>query len=330
MRLGGPAAYLAEVESRHDVTEALAWAEAQNLPTIMIGEGSNIVWTDKGFNGLVLVNKIMRFETYTIDASTMYVTVGSGENWDNVVARVVETGYSGIEQLSLIPGTAGAAPVQNIGAYGRELSDVVAVVEVYDKQEKKFVTLPRMDCGFAYRTSRFKGTDRGRFYITAVTLHLTHNFPRPPFYPALQQYFKDHQITEYTPDVVRKAVIEIRNSKLPNPINVANCGSFFTNPIIEAGKLNMLLTDHPTIMYWHLDDGQVKLSAAWLIEQCGFKNVHDQETGMATWDKQPLVLVNERAQSTAQLLAFRQKIIDTVKNRFGVTLEQEPDLLGDL
>ncbi len=328
MRLGGVAAYLGVVESRQDITDALAWAEGQNIPILMIGSGSNIVWTDEGYPGLVLVNAIKRFETYTIDAGTLYVTAGAGEVWDDIVSRVVDLGYSGIERLSLIPGTTGAAPVQNIGAYGREISDAIAVVEAYDTKEKRFVTIPGFECGFGYRTSRFKDADKGRFYITAVTLHVTHEFPIPPFYPALQQYLDTHAITDYSPDALRKAVVEIRKSKMPDPKIIANCGSFFTNPIVNQNKMNLIIQDYPAMMYWHLDDGSVKLSAAWLIEQCGFKGVRDEATGMATWKDQPLVLVNEHATSTAQLLQFRQKIIDAVHAKFGITLSQEPDLLG--
>lgn len=327
MRLGGAAAYLAEVTSRSELSQVVAWADSQNVPIIMIGSGSNIVWRDEGFPGLVVVNKIMRFELFDEDTENAYVTIGAGENWDSAVARTTEAGLTGIECLSLIPGTAGATPVQNVGAYGQEISQTLVTVEAYDRQAKDFVTLRPDECAFSYRTSRFKTTDRGRFFITAITLHLMHGNPEPPFYPALTAYLEEHQITEYTPTNIRNAVIAIRQLKLPDPAQVANNGSFFANPIIDAGDAARLAEDYPTMPYWPVGADKVKIPAAWLIEQAGFKGVRDEETGMATWYPQPLVLVNEHAKSTADLLKFRQKILDTVKAKFNITLQQEPELL---
>ncbi|MDB5186524.1 MAG: UDP-N-acetylpyruvoylglucosamine reductase [Candidatus Saccharibacteria bacterium] len=327
MRLGGTASYLTEINNRSEVAEAVAWAEERGLPIIMIGGGSNIIWNDDGFPGLVIVNKITGFETYAEDEENLYVTIGAGENWDQVVARTVEMGYTGIEPLSLIPGTAGATPIQNVGAYGREIKDVLTTVEAYDCAEKKLVNIPVSDCAFAYRTSRFRTTDKGRFLITAITIHLFKGSPQPPFYEALRKYFAEHQITTYGSQAVRDTVIAIRSSKLPDPAIVANNGSFFYNPIIREDQLTPILTDHPTVVYWPLDDGRVKVSAAWLLDQAGFKDYHDAETGMATWPAQPLVLVNEKATTTADLLKFKQKIVDTVHTKFGVTLEQEPELI---
>jgi UDP-N-acetylmuramate dehydrogenase len=327
MRLGGPARYLTEVASKQELAEAVAWADERQLPKIMIGEGSNIIWGDAGYPGLVMVSKITGFETFQEDDDNLYVTIGSGEEWDSVVERCVASGFSGVEQLSLIPGTAGGTPVQNVGAYGQEIKNVLVSVEAYDDQAKKLVNIPAIDCAFGYRTSRFKTTDKGRFFITAITLHLVREQPQPPFYSSLQAYFDEHTITQYTPAVVRQAVIAVRTSKLPDPDVVANNGSFFGNPIISADDFAVLQTNHPEVKYWQLDDGRVKISAGWLIEQAGFKGMHDAETGMATWDKQALVLVNEHAKHTADLLKFKQKIVDAVQQKFGVTLEQEPELI---
>lgn len=328
MRLGGNALYLTEVQSRSEVEEAVQWAEARQVPVIMIGIGSNIIWTDKGFPGLVIVNKIKRFEVFKEDAENVYITVGAGENWDNVVERSVVGGLTGIEALSLIPGTTGATPVQNVGAYGQEIANTLVSVEAYDKQARKFTTMSNVDCAFRYRTSRFKTTDKNRFFITAITLHLRHANPEPPFYASVQSYFTERHITSYSPQILRDAVVAIRTSKLPDPSKVANNGSFFTNPIVDAGTFTDLIADHSNMQYWQLDDGRYKLSAAWMIEQAGFKDAHDAETGMATWGKQPLVLVNEHARSTADLLHFKQKIVDKVQQLFNVTLVQEPELIG--
>jgi UDP-N-acetylmuramate dehydrogenase len=327
MRLGGNAAYLTEINDRQEVAEALAWADERNLPVIMIGIGSNIVWKDEGYPGLVLVNRIMKFESFQEDDDNLYLTVGAGEIWDDTVAKAVKLGYSGIEELSLIPGTTGATPVQNVGAYGREISNALVTVEAYDREAGMLVSIPNPDCGFGYRTSRFKTTDRSRFFITAITLHLIRKLPQPPFYESLRKYFAEHNITQFTPQIVRDAVIAIRSSKLPDPAIVANNGSFFANPVINQEQLGQLIGRYPDIVYWPVNGGKAKVSAAWLVEYAGFKDFHDPETGMATWAKQPLVFVNEAANSTASLLKFRDKVAGAVQSQFGITLHQEPELL---
>ncbi len=327
MRLGGFADHAIGVTSRLELTAALDWAKQRNLPTIMIGSGSNIIWQDSGFQGLLIVNQIKRYEVFEEDEENTYITAGAGENWDEIVGRSVALGLTGIECLSLIPGTCGGTPVQNVGAYGQEIAQTLVSVEAYDTQISDYLNIPASECGFDYRTSRFKTTDRGRFYITAITLHLSHSNPQPPFYKGLQGYLDTHDITEYTPQVIRDAVIAIRSAKLPDPRTVANNGSFFANPIIEAGDFVQLQANFPEIPHWAVDNDRVKLSAAWLIEQAGFKDYHDAETGMATWQVQPLVLVNEHAGSTTDLLKFRQKILDAVDAKFHVKLEQEPELL---
>jgi UDP-N-acetylmuramate dehydrogenase len=327
MRLGGVARYFCEVTSRMDVLEALSWAQTHDVPVIMIGDGSNVVWRDEGFPGLVIMNRIIRFELFQEDELNAYVTIGAGENWDAVVARTVEAGLSGIESLSLVPGTAGATPIQNVGAYGQEISQTLVTIEAFDTEAKDFVTVPAADCGFGYRTSRFKA-EKGRWYITAITLHLLKSNPEPPFYPDVANYLRDHSVELVTPLDLRTAVLAIRQAKLPDPATVANNGSFFANPVVSEGQLAQIEADvDAEVPHWPAHDGLVKLSAAWLIEQAGFKDFHDTATGMATWPTQPLVLVNERAHRTADLLAFKQTIVDAVDTKFAVTLTQEPELL---
>lgn len=326
MRLGGLAAYLIEIHTRQELSEAVDWAEQRRLPIIMIGGGSNIFWRDEGFDGLVIVNKLLRYEDFAEDETNHYVTVGAGEPWDSVVERSVTAGLSGIECLSLIPGSAGATPVQNVGAYGQEIADTLVSVEVYDRQTHRFLNIPNEDCGFAYRTSRFKTTDKERFFITALTLHLYATTPEPPFYGALQRYFEAHDITAFDVATLRNAVIAIRQAKLPDPAEIANNGSFFANPVVDQGTFAQIAADYDDVPHWEVTGG-IKLSAAWLIEQAGFKGIHDAETGMMTWPTQPLVFVNEKAQTTADLLAFRQKVLDAVQAKFMIELQQEPELL---
>jgi UDP-N-acetylmuramate dehydrogenase len=329
MRLGGIAKYLVEIHARTEVEEAVAWAVERQLPPLMIGGGSNIIWRDEGFEGLLLVNKIPGYEVFQEDDLNTYVTVGAGENWDSVVERTVAAGLTGIEALSLIPGTVGGTPIQNVGAYGQEIADTLVSIQAYDLHTRQFVTIPAAECQFGYRTSRFKTVDRDRFLITNLTLHLLRQNPQPPFYRALGEYLAVHHAsTVYTPAIIRQAVVAIRSHKLPDPAVVANTGSFFANPIIDEGLLVQLQSDHADMPHWSTDiPGKSKIPAAWLIEQAGFKDIHDPETGMATWASQPLVLVNEHAKSTADLFAFKQKIVDAVSARFQITLEQEPELL---
>jgi UDP-N-acetylmuramate dehydrogenase len=324
MKLGGRARYLAEAGTRQDIKELVNWATQKKLSFIVIGHGSNIVWRDEGYDGLVIVNKIMGRE---LDEASDTLVAAAGEKWDELVAVSAAAGLSGIEFLSAIPGTAGAAPVQNIGAYGAELSDVLTEVDVYDTREDKFASLKGNDCDFSYRDSRFKNTDRGRFIILSITLKLEKKNPEPPFYESLQSYFDEHKIVAFTPSVVRQAVIDIRKIKLPDPSVVNNNGSFFTNPIVNTTQFEELTRKYPNIKGWETPDGRMKISAGWLVEQAGFRDVYDEKTGMGTWTNSALVMINKHARDTHDLLEFRQKILDKVQAMFGIILEQEPELL---
>lgn len=322
MRLGGNARYLCEVKSEQDLINVLDFAKLNSLKFKVIGEGSNLIWPDHGFDGLVIVNKVEHFEV-----NDSLVTIGAGEDWDRAVERTAEAGLSGIEFLSLIPGTSGATPVQNVGAYGREISDVLVKLKAYDVEFGSFVELSNLECQFGYRSSRFNKQDSGRYIIVSITLQLIKENPTPPFYESLQRYFEEKNIFDYTPKVVREAVIAVRTAKLPDPDYIANNGSFFSNPIVESEIFNSLKLKYAEIVGWAVKDG-VKISSAWLIEKAGFKDFHDPDTGMATWAKQPLVLVNENAKTTDDLIKFRDKIISAVNEMFEIKLEQEPELVS--
>lgn len=327
MRLGGNARYLAEVKAEDKLQELLNWAAVNRLPVIMIGRGSNIIWRDEGFSGLVLVDKIMGRKVLREDDHTSTIKLYGGENWDDAVDWTVGKKLSGLEFMSLVPGTVGAAPVQNVGAYGGELSNTLLELDAYDTAVGAFVKLQNHDCNFSYRSSRFKTTDKGRFFITSITVTLSKREPLPPFYESLQNYFDERGTTKFSPKNIRQAVMAIRPTKLPDPSAVANNGSFFINPFVEAEHFARLQQKYPEIKGWPQANGTVKVSAGWLIERAGFKGVHDEQTGMATWDANALVLVNEHARSTKDLLEFRQKIIFTVDELFDIVLEQEPELL---
>lgn len=325
MRLGGVADFGCTITNRDELVEAINWADEHGLPFRVIGSGSNIIWSDDGFRGLLIINRIEQFTVSPSNDEAVDVTVGGGVNWDKFVAQTVEAGLSGVEAMSLVPGTCGATPIQNVGAYGQDVSQTLLSLEAYDSTTNKFVTILRDDCEFGYRTSRFNRTDRGLFLIVSLTFRLTKLPPTPPFYPPVTEYLKLHGL-EATAANVRQAVVAIRTSKLPDPAQIGNTGSFFANPIISHQLFKTLHDQYEDLRFWEASDG-VKISGAWLIENAGFKDFHDDETGMATWGNQPLVLVNESAPDTAALLKFKQKIVDAVQTKFGVTLKQEPELL---
>lgn len=320
MRLGGLADSLTTVKTVQELQDAVAWAESHHVPILILGGGSNVIFSD-GFKGLVIVNAIAGFEM----VGDTTIRVGAGENWDAAVQRSVEMGLHGIEFLSAIPGTSGATPVQNVGAYGAQISDVLTELQAYDLQNHRIVTLSNQDCGFKYRDSIFKSPVDRRYIITSITLQLSKKMPEPPFYASLQKYLDAHHVTTFTPQVIRDAVVAIRSVKLPNPTLIANTGSFFKNPIVGAELAAKLLTKNPDLPHWGMPGGRVKLAAGWLIEQAGLKNYAAH--GMRVYQNHALVLVNEHAKTYADLAAFRDEIIAKVYTAFGVTLEQEPELL---
>jgi UDP-N-acetylmuramate dehydrogenase len=327
MRLGGKARWLAEAANDKDVQDLVLWARQKNAPVVMIGDGSNVIWRDEGFEGLVIVNRILGREVLQENANGAVVRVGAGEVWDDIVGWTVDKGLSGIEFLSLIPGKVGAAPVQNIGAYGKEISSVLMGVGAYDTKNDSFDTVLASGSGFSYRDSRFKSTDRGRFLITSVTMRLFNTKPEPPFYASLTDYLNEHGITDFTPAAIREAVTAIRKGKLPDPTQVANNGSFFINPVIGQSKLEQIRQKYPDAVSWPASEGKTKISAGWMIEKAGFKGYHDQLTGMGVWPNSALIVINEHAKTTADLLAFKQKIVDKIKTEFDIELVQEPEIL---
>ena len=256
------------------------------------------------------------------DPSHTVIKIGAGENWDSVVSRSVDMNLSGIEALSAIPGTTGAAPVQNIGAYGQEIADTIVSVDAYDIENNNFVTLSSSDCGFSYRHSIFRGDASGRYVITAITLKLYKAAPQPPFYKAVQEYLESKSITIYTPKVIRDAVTAIRGDKFPDPTVLPNAGSFFKNAIIEDWQLDDLKKTFPDIPTYDMSDGRFKVPTGWLIEQTGLKGqvLH----GMKIHDKNALVLINDSAKSYADLAAARDEIKTAVRDKFRIEIEQEP------
>ena len=322
MKLGGNARFMTDVHSIEDIQMVAQQATAEKLPIFVLGGGSNTIVRDEGFNGLVLRNRIMGYEVIEDTAGYTIIRVGAGEEWDSVVKRTVEANLSGIEALSAIPGTAGAAPVQNIGAYGQEVADVLTAIEVYDLAAGQVATLAPEDCQFSYRSSIFRESAAGQYVITHIVIRLAKASPAPPFYRALEDYFSAHAITFYTPQVVRDAVMSIRFEKLPDPTERPNSGSFFKNAVIEDWQYQELIRDHPDMPSYPMPDNHHKIPTGWLIEQVGCKG--QLFHGMRVHDKNALVLINESATSYADLAAARDEIRGRVRDIFRISIEQEP------
>lgn len=322
MKLGGPARFMVETRSPEEVQTVYDNATSKKLPIFILGGGSNVIARDEGFAGIVIRVRIPGFEIIADDINTTTIKIGAGESWDVVVKQTVDLRLSGIEAMSWIPGTAGAAPVQNIGAYGQEIADTLVSLEAYDAQTKSFVVLENEACGFAYRDSIFRGDQKGRYVITSITLKLSKSLPQAPFYDALQSYFDTHNIHLFTQETVREAVIAIRQEKLPDPTVTPNTGSFFKNAIVENWQLTELKQKYPDMKVFDMGNGSSKIPSGWLIEQTGLKGkvLH----GMRVHDKNALVLINESATGYADLAAARDEIIGAVRDTFRIQIEQEP------
>jgi len=322
MKLGGPARFMVEVRTVDEVIAVHRNARSKNLPIFILGGGSNVIASDAGFNGIVIRIRIPGFEVIADDLNTTTIKIGAGENWDKVVKQTVDLNLSGIEAMSMIPGTSGAAPVQNVGAYGQEIADTLVSLEAYDSQTDTIVVLENAACGFAYRDSIFRGDQKGRYVITSITLKLSKTAPSPPFYDALQTYFDAHNITFYTQQTIREAVMAIRTDKLPDPTVQPNTGSFFKNAIIEAWQLTELQKTYPDMKVFDMGNGTSKVPTGWLIEQAGLKGqlLH----GMRVHDKNALVLINESATGYADLALARDEIIGAVRDKFRIQIQQEP------
>lgn len=325
MRLGGPARDVSAIDTVDELEEAVRECRAKGDPFFVMGGGSNIIARDQGFAGVILLNRIKGFDVVGRDAESMCIRIGAGEHWDGVVARTTEMNLSGIEALSAIPGTAGATPVQNVGAYGQEIAQTLIELEAIDTVAMQRVKLSHRACGFSYRNSIFKDPARRRHIITSVTLRLRHAGMKPPFYVGLQHYLEQNRQTDYSPAAIRQAVMAIRGMKLPDPKIVANCGSFFKNPIIPARQAEQLAERYPHMPRHEAADGYIKLSAGWLIEQAGLKGYAGY--GFAVSPQNALVIIHEHGGSSALLEKFACEIIDKVNRRFGVKLEQEPEIL---
>ena len=325
IQVGGEVDYFAVASTPEVVKELCDWATGQSIPVFVLGEGSNIVVSDEPVHRLVLKVEISGLKKMADTKDSLTLEIGAGEHWDSVVERTVKLGLAGIEAMSAIPGTAGAAPVQNAGAYGQEIADTLVSVDAYDMETKKFVSIAAADCGFDYRTSRFKTEAAGRYVITYVTLKLSKKDPAKPTYESLKRYLDENHIEHPDVQQIREGVMAVRARILPDPSVVPNAGSFFKNPIVGADKLAELERRFPKVPSYRYGDGY-KIAAGWIVEQCGFKG--SEHFGLKIWPHQALVITNPNGASYKDLVQLVDLVTKAVQDKFGITLEPEPQFIS--
>ena len=328
LRLGGPAARYLAVDTEDALVEAVAAADAAGEPLLLLAGGSNLVVADDGFPGTVLHVRTRGVAPETDTCGGAVVTVAAGETWDDLVARAVAEGWVGAEALSGIPGSVGATPIQNVGAYGQEVADTIARVRCWDRRDRVVRTVPAGDCGFGYRTSRFK-EDPDRHVVLSVTFQFRlGDLGEPVRYGELARALGVGAGDRAPMARVREEVLGLRRGKGmvldAGDHDTWSAGSFFTNPFLTAEQAAALPDDAPR---WPQPDGSVKTSAAWLIERSGFgKGYGNGRVGLST--KHTLALTNRGDASTADLLSLARKVRAGVQERFGVVLVNEPVLVG--
>ena len=325
LRVEASAALLAEVHDTRALAKLFDWPAVRGQPKLVLGEGSNVLFAGD-FEGLVVTLKTSGIAITGEDADSARVRVAGGEHWNDVVRWSIAHGLCGLENLSLIPGTAGAAPVQNIGAYGVELDGFVHAVEAFDLREHRTVVIARSECAFAYRDSRFK-REPDAWLITSLELDLPKAREPVLDYAGVREELATMRVNgQPTSAQVAEAVVRLRTRKLPDPALIPNAGSFFKNPILPRGQADALKCDHPALPLWPVDAMHAKLSAAWLIEAAGFKGAREGDAGIS--ERHALVLVNHGEASGAQLWALAQGVREGVQARFGVMLEPEPRVIA--
>lgn len=317
------ARYFVQIDEAEQLTELFTLAQFQLMPRIILGGGSNVLFT-KDFDGLVVFINIKGIE-HQIREDLVYVHAGAGEVWNDLVQYCVTKDFAGIENLSLIPGTVGAAPVQNIGAYGVELKDTFHSCQAFDTHTHEFKTFEKQDCQFGYRESIFKSIEKSRYIITSLSLRLSGTPLLNTSYGAIAHELAQQEIHEPTIQDVSAIVSRIRVSKLPDPTTIGNSGSFFKNPILKADFFKTLQARFPEVISYPIHEGEVKVAAGWLIERCGWKGLQDGNTG--TWKNQALVLVNHGGATGMEVYNFSEKIIKSVFEKFGIVLEREVNVV---
>jgi len=309
-------------ESEEDLIRLLDAYDYKQMPFLVMGEGSNILFIGN-YEGLVVRPGMKGIEILQEDDLEVVLRVGAAENWDNWVASATSNGWFGLENLSLIPGSVGSAPVQNIGAYGVEVKDFFERADAWDLQEKKLVHLDREACNFDYRSSIFKNDFRGRYIITHVVFRLQKQAQLQLNYGPVREAFTGADCS--SPMDLRNVIISIRRQKLPDPEQYGNAGSYFKNPVVDMSIYKCLRVDYSHIPSYPNEESKVKIPAAWLIEQAGWKGKRIGNVG--TWPTQPLVIVNYGGASGQEILNFSEQLRNDVDKKFGIYLEREVNVV---
>ena len=318
------ARYFVRVSTVEELSEALKHPLVAGLPVLILGGGSNVLFT-KDYEGLVVK---IDFKGISVDhqkEDTVLVSAGAGEDWDNFISFCVGKGYAGLENLSLIPGVVGTCPVQNIGAYGVEVKDTIDHVTVYDRNTGQICVLTNAECHFGYRESIFKYSAKGRYIITSVAFSLSLSPVFHTQYGAITAELARMGVNSLSLSAIRNAVISIRSSKLPDPLVMGNAGSFFKNPSIDAFQYERLQDSFPEIVAYALSDGSYKLAAGWMIEQCGWKGYRKGDAGVHA--HQALVLVNYGQATGSEMLELATAIQSSIESKFGIALEMEVNVI---
>ena len=323
LRVNARTKLLAEVRDASKLPELLDFPAIRTGRLMVLGEGSNILLTGD-VEGTVLAMETRGVHVEQ-DGDVARIAVAAGERWDDFVRWTLGQGFAGLENLILIPGTVGAAPIQNIGAYGTEVAEFIESVEAWDRIERRVVTLDRAACAFGYRDSLFKH-EPDHFIVTAVRFALPRQHALRMDYAGIRDELERMGVSTPAPFHVAEAVVHLRTRKLPDPAVIGNAGSFFKNPIVGAAQGEALKREFPELVAWPGKDARWKLSAAWLIEAAGFKGMREGDAGIS--NRHALVLVNHGKASGQELWAFAQRVIEGVRARFGVQLEPEPMVIG--
>ena len=323
LRVDARAKLLAEIRDASKLPELLDFPAIRAGRLLVLGEGSNMLLTGD-VDGTVLAMETRGVHVEQ-EGDLTHIAVAAGERWDDFVRWTLGQGFAGLENLILIPGTVGAAPIQNIGAYGTEVAEFIESVEAWDRIERRVVTLDRAACAFGYRDSLFKH-EPDRFIVTAVRFALPRQHALRLDYAGIREELQRMGVSNPAPFHVAEAVVHLRTRKLPDPAVIGNAGSFFKNPIVDAAQGEALKREYPELVAWPGKDAHWKLSAAWLIETTGFKGMREGDAGIS--NRHALVLVNHGKATGPELWAFAQRVIDGVHARFGVRLEPEPVIIG--
>jgi len=324
--IGGKAAYFTEVFNKKDLIKAVEFAEKKKLPIFVIGHGSNLLVDDHLLNALVIKLTNKDFSISQKGDNNFLVLAGAGMDWDSLVEKTVKNNLQGLECLSGIPGTVGAAPVQNIGAYGQEVKDCLEKVFAYDLIKGKFIEIDNHDCHFEYRNSIFK-EQKNRYIIFEVIFRLKRNTPASVGYESLSKHLQEKGITQPQLEQVRKAVLELRKVKLEDPKLFGNAGSFFKNPIVDKISLKRIQKLYPEIPFFKQGD-KVKLFAGWLIEKAGWRGRNYHSAAVSGKNAMVIINSNGRAKSS-DVLALATMITRDVEEKFGIKLKKEVEFVGE-